>query len=362
MKLPFERILTFSARSFPEYCYVLMKAYPKYFKVCFGFCLLVSFMGYASWANSNESLSGPKFSSSFEETVVPEQWLKAPVDSGRNGIVINLDQQTYYALEKGLRQFARKNNINISVNDSTCGNSVGLLLRKKVDIGGLCCPPGRNDRLPGLKFYTLGISPVALIVHPDNPIDDLTLKQARNVFQGNIRYWSELKTKDELPGTHKLIKVIGRLHCKNRPGHWRQLLDNEDLFSESMIEVGNIPDMVSQVAGDTNTIGHVSWWFGKSFYSGKGKVKALKINSYSPENRLALLKSRYPLYKVFNLTTWQSQEKDNPDILKLVEYITKQIESLNENFFILPTKDLRESGWRFMGNELIGVPDDLTRQ
>ena len=91
-----------------------------------------------------------------------------------------------------------------------CGISRGLLFRKTVDIGGFCCPPGRTDRLPGLRFHTLAIAAIALFVHPDNTIEDLTLSQARDLYRGEITDWSRLVDYDaKQPASRERMEVRG---------------------------------------------------------------------------------------------------------------------------------------------------------
>jgi hypothetical protein len=291
---------------------------------------------------------------------MPAGWEKQPVNHDVSisniDIAVNLDQQMYRILAPITEEFAKERGLKIAIIDSTCGNSSGMLRRKMVDIGGFCCAPGRTDRLPGLRFHTSGIAPVALFVHPDNPIDNITLEQARKIFMGEISRWSELKTPDGRPGPDAMIKPIGRLHCKTRPGHWRLLLDNEDLFSPRMFEVGNIPDMVLQVASAPHAIGHETAWLATEYYKNKGRVKTLKIDGHAPEDLDALLTGKYPIYKTFNLTTWEGKEVENANARELVAYIIKQCEGLDSSYGIIPSSRLKKAGWKFKDMELVVEP------
>ncbi len=254
-----------------------------------------------------------------------------------------------------VQKYAKKHNLKIFVNEGTCGISAGMLTRKAIDIGGYCCAPGITDRLPGLRFHTLGIAPLALIVHPDNPIDNITISQARQIFQGEIYRWSELKTARGGKGANLPVQPVVRLHCKLRPGSWRLLLKDEDLFSPSLIEVGAIPDMISQVSANKRAIGYeVTWEVYR--YKQKGRVKTLKINGYAPDELSHLLSGNYPLYRVYSLTTWEEEGVANPQAQKIVDYLLQQIEHLDSKFGVVPASHLRQAGWKFNGNELIGEP------
>lgn len=251
-----------------------------------------------STVKAERPLRGPAFSDLSKIQEMPEEWKKKPIkyDKENEGadIVLSLDQQMYPSLLSVVQKYAKEHNLRIFINEATCGISAGALERKSADIGGFCCPPTLTDRLPGIKFHSVGISSLALFVHPTNTIDNLTLEEARKIFMGEIKNWSEIKTPDGKRGPDIPIKVIGRLHCKARPSDWRLLLHNEDLFSPTMTEVGTIPDMISQVAQNPAAIGH-EVILSAILHKDKGEVKVLKINGYSPYAPEALLQGKYPL-------------------------------------------------------------------
>ncbi len=307
-----------------------------------------------------KGLTGAPFTDPTRIMDMPEKWkrqsIKYDTSVSNVDLVVSLDQQMYPALKKKILKYASENNLKIVVKNGTCGISSGMLSRKAIDIGGFCCAPGLIDRLPGLKFHTIGIAAIALIVHPENNIDNVTIGQARKIFTGEIYHWSELKTSKGVSGLNLPILPVGRLHCKLRPGHWRLLLDNEDLFSPSIEEVGAIPDMISQVSTDKHAIGYETLWM-NHFLRHKGKVKVLRINGYHPNTPYNLLSGKYPLYRVYNLTTWEGEGIANPSAQKLVKYLTQQAEYLDKKYSIIPASRLSQAGWKFMGDELIGEPD-----
>ncbi len=304
--------------------------------------------------------AGPAFSDPDKIQEMPEEWIKMPVtydpSVGKADLVITLDQHLYPALGPIIQKYAKINNIKPVVKEGTCGISSGMLERKQVDIVGICCPPDTTDRLPGLKYHTIAIDPLALLVHPANPVDNLSITQARQIFMGEIFRWSELDTSDTDMGLNMPVQPIGRLHCKLRPGHWRLLLDNEDLFSTGILEVGAIPDMMSKVASSQGAIGYEVLW-NLVRYQDKGKVKALNINGYSPYKAENLISGGYPFYRVYNITTWEGKGLGNPHAEKLLEYIQQHTGDIAKEHRMVPASLLRKAGWKFKDNELIGSPD-----
>ncbi len=338
---------------------VLSVLYSKKFKIV----ILSLFVNTnAVWAeHTHQHLAAPTFSAPDILSVVPKDWEKRPFKYAEKytnaDLVLALGQQSYPIFRDLILEYAKTNHLNIVVNPGTCGITSGRLRKKSVDIGAFCCPPAKSDRLPGLEFHSLGISPIALIVHPDNPLINITSKQAREIFQGIPTRWSEINTKLTNTFTHR-IKPIARLHCKIRPGHWRGLLKDEDQFSPRLFEVGVIPDMISQVS---RNIGAIGWEVPLmvSYHKKKGLVRMLKVDGHEATDLNYVLSGKYPLYRSYSLTTWKINNKSNPLAKKLVHYLQQYIEKNHKDISYIPPSQLKRAGWKFQGDELIGEPESL---
>jgi len=319
--------------------------------LCCSVLMALSFSAQAALAQHVDDLfSAARFSSNKTQVNMPEAWRKQPIVYAKGvqaDVVLSLDQQLYDELLPAIGRYAEQHKLKIAVNNGTCGISAGALAKKQVDIGGFCCPAGVHDRLPGLKWHTLGIAPIVLIVHADNPIQNVSLAQARGLFSGDIFRWKQV----EAAASKDMVHPIGRLHCKLRPGHWRLLLASEDNFSPEMREVGAIPDMIRSVARDKTAIGYASPWALKT-YQQVGQVHSLKIDGVAAD---ALLKHQYPLYRAYNITSWQGQGMQNKHVAALIEYLQQVVDGFDSHVLI-SAKKLRASGWRFDADELVGEP------
>jgi ABC-type phosphate transport system substrate-binding protein len=309
-----------------------------------------------------DPLSGPAFTDPAHSENLPDEWRGKviernkwqPVDSAPVDIAVTLDQHLYPALQPLIREYARTHALRIAVQEGTCGISAGKLVDKEVDIAGFCCPPGETDRLPGLRYHTLGIAALALLVNPDNRQNDMSLAQARSIFQGRVRHWEALRGADS-GGNNTVIRPIVRLHCKSRPGHWRLMLGSEDMFGPQVYEVSTIPDMISRVAHQPEAIGYEVLWMAEQ-HRDKGAVKALSIDGVSPEDDVAVATGRYPLYRTYNITTWTGDVTSSHEAEGLVTYLQNNFEKVDRRYGIIPSKILRERGWKFSGSELIAAP------
>ncbi len=305
-------------------------------------------------------IRGEVFSDPSKVAAMPEAWIKSPIkyatEWGNPDVTVVLDQDIYHTLLPLAQKFAKENNLKVYFKEGTCGIAGGLLAAKAVDIGGFCCPPGKEDRLPGIRYHTLGLVAIAFFVNPGNPFDNVTSKQLRDIYRGKIHHWSELKTQTGKPGPDFNIKAMSRLHCKLRPGHWRQLLDRDKEFGPGIYEVGSIPDMISQVADSRDAIG----WEVLSMvdkYKQLAKVKPLKIDGYSPNDAKALAALNYPFYRTYTLSTWEGKGLENKNAQKLVDYLIKEFEKLDPSKFgFVPVSSLKKAGWKFHGDEVVGEP------
>jgi hypothetical protein len=146
-------------------------------------CILALFVGSASAEQATESTF---FTDPAAVLDMPESWKNQPIQHdpsiGKADIAIHFNRQVYLALRPIIERFEKENDLKIVLTRGTCGITAGVLKNKQVDIGMFCCPPGKTDRLPGLSFHTVGIMSLALLVHPENSIDNITIEQARQIF------------------------------------------------------------------------------------------------------------------------------------------------------------------------------------
>lgn len=306
------------------------------------------------WAQ-HDMVAVKRFTDPAAALPMPGEWSRQPLKREPRGVDLSvvIAQQTFQALLPFIHGFAAQQRLKIAVREGTCGVASGELAARVIDVGGFCCPPDEIDRLPGLTFHTLGITGLALFVHPDNPIESVSLAEARRIFGGEALRWNELSD-PAAAAMASPIRVVTRLHCKARPGHWRLLLDDEDAFSRDSQDVSAISDIVRQVALHRNAIGYETVWHAQR-YRNTHPVKMLRVNGFDPSDEEALLDLRYPLYQVIALTTWDGVAA-NPLADMLVAHLMAQ-EGAMTDARLVPARRLRDAGWRFRGAEVVGEPD-----
>lgn len=131
---------------------------------------------------------------------------------------------------------------------------------------------------------------IAIVINPANKIENITLKDARSIFSGQIRNWKELGGEDHI------IDVISREEGSGTRRSFEELvlngvrLSNEALFQDSN---GTIRE---SVATSPHSIGYISIGFLNE------RIKPLKLDGASPTNE-NIIAGLYPLARpVFFLT------------------------------------------------------------
>lgn len=318
--------------------------------------LLIGISCYAQAEQRDPNWCGSPFSHGTTTLGMGPNWQAQPIvypgKLADADLVVSFGQQTYPALKQVVADYAQAHKMKIVVQSGTCGISAGKLLRKKVDSGAFCCPPGNNDRLPGLEFHTIAISPIAIIVNHKNPLSGISTADAREVFKGRIGNWSQLT---DGSWNHDIL-TVGRLHCKIRPGHWTLLLKKQELFSPRLTEVGVIPDLIAKVGQEHYAVS-LETPFMMHTYDRQKQVKALQIDGHAATDTDYVASGRYPFYRTYNLTTWASGADKREKTLALIRYLRDYIEQHYSEYGFVPVSKLRAAGWKFRGDELVSEPD-----
>ncbi len=130
---------------------------------------------------------------------------------------------------------------------------------------------------------------VVVVVHPSNPLSDLTLDQIRAVFSGTIKNWQELG------GPNTPITVVSREAGSGTRISFEQIVGNVVLTKEAIIQDSN-GTIRETVANDANAVGYLSHGLLNE------RIKALTISGHSCTHE-AIRDGAYPLSRPIFLLT-----------------------------------------------------------
>lgn len=148
------------------------------------------------------------------------------------------------------------------------GSGVGIEQANNgtVDIGASSRELKEEEKGLGLIETCIARDGIALVVHPDNPINGLKVEQIRDIFSGKITNWKELR------GNSGNIVVINRESASGTRGAFEELIMGKDAKLIKSIEQNSTGAVRTAVAMDKNAVGYVS------LTGLSSDVKALKVN------------------------------------------------------------------------------------
>jgi phosphate transport system substrate-binding protein len=127
---------------------------------------------------------------------------------------------------------------------------------------------------------------LAIIIHPDNPINNLSLSQIKDIYTGNVVNWNELG------GADHRIHIIAREEGSGTRSAFDSLVMNDVRISPRSIIQDSNGSVRQLVASDKNSIGFISLGLTNE------SVKAIQIDGVAAswEN---VQNGSYTLYRPF---------------------------------------------------------------
>lgn len=144
-------------------------------------------------------------------------------------------------------------NLNVLSGTGTGGGVKGVL-DGSLDIAAMARAAKDDETAQGVEYLKFGDTGVAILVHPDVDVDNLTQAQVKAIFTGEITNWSEVGGQDL-----EMIVYV-RDEEESTTILLRELIFGDTPFPETVAGVlTNVDDMVAAVEGTPGAIGFGSW-------------------------------------------------------------------------------------------------------
>lgn len=221
----------------------------------------------------------------------------------KQSIVINGSTSVQPLVEELAGAFKVKNpNATIDIQSGGSGVGIKSAMDGVVDIG-----MSSRDLKPeekSLKEFRIATDGIAVILHPENTVNDLSVEQLRKIYSGEISNWKEVGGKDAK------ITVVTREEGSGTRGAFIELTGLEvkegdkktDKTLASAITQGSTGAVMTTVAGDVNAIGFAS--FGSAKDNTDIKLISIDKAACSEEN---IYEGTYKISRPFLMLT-----KDEP--------------------------------------------------
>ena len=179
--------------------------------------------------------------------------------------------------------------VTFTYNPTGSSSGIQAVQEGRCDIGLSSRALKDAEKASGLTETILAYDGIAVIVNPENTVEDLTLEQIAAIYTGEVTNWSEVG------GADAEIVLIGREAGSGTRGGFEEIVDVEDACKYRQ-ELSSTGDVIATVAQNPGAIGYAS------LASVKDTVKAVKVAGVTP-SEATVKDGSYAIQRPFVLAT-----------------------------------------------------------
>lgn len=205
--------------------------------------------------------------------------------------------------------FEKDTGISVTYNATGSGAGIQAVQEGRCDIGLSSRGLKIEEEAKGLEGTILAYDGIAIIVNPDNPVNDLTMETIAKIYTGEITNWKEVG------GSDVEIVRIGREAGSGTRDGFESITDTEGVckYRQELISTG---DVITTVASNPAAIGYAS------LASVKDTVKAISVDGVAPSEG-TIKDGSYVVQRPFVLVTMK-EIKLSENAQKFFDYITSE--------------------------------------
>ena len=182
-------------------------------------------------------------------------------------------------------------NKDVTVNYNPTGSGAGITAVQEgtCDIGLSSRALKDEEKAAGLKETVLAYDGIAIIVHPDNPVSDLSIEQIAKLYTGEITNWKDVG------GSDAEVVLIGREAASGTRDGFESITGTKDACQYRQ-ELTSTGDVITTVSQNPDAIGYAS------LAAIKDSVKALSVDGVTP-SETTVKDGSYQVQRPFVLVT-----------------------------------------------------------
>jgi len=176
----------------------------------------------------------------------------------------------------------------------------------------------KDDEKAALKYTTIGIDALAIIVHKSNPVAALSKQQLTDLYSGKIANWQALGGADR--PVVRVSKEVGRStlelfeHFTGLTSPDRNKNDGKPQISKESYVIGANLEALTLVGGMPGAIGYVSVGTALAMAQAGMPVKVLPLDGVMPSEE-TIVGRRYPIVRELNLV----YKQETPAVTAFIE-------------------------------------------
>lgn len=199
-----------------------------------------------------------------------------------------------------------KYNPGLMVSHNGGGSTPGLIAAKKgaIDVAAMSRDLKKNEDDEHTRGYLFARDGVAIVVHPENPLENLTENQVRDILQGRISNWGTVG------GKNSPIKLV----CLAEGSITRKMIEDMvmkgERFGKNHVTMESDTQAAGFVAANPDALGYLH------LSELSPQVRAVCINGVEI-SKLTVLSERYPLTRSFYYVIYS---EPGPNAEKFVKF------------------------------------------
>jgi phosphate transport system substrate-binding protein len=226
----------------------------------------------------------------------------------------------YMSLNKG---------VNITVSESGSGNGAKSLINGACDIANMSrFMKGKEFKAAAEKgimpvAHVVALDGIAMVVHPSNPVKDITVAQVRDIYMGKITSWKQLG------GPDRAIVMISRDTNSGTFETFNKLVMKKTKIVDGCEYVGSNGAIRGRVQSTPTALGYVGLGFLDR------TVKGLKVNGIYPSNK-TISAGTYPIARPLFMFT-NGYPKMGSGVYQFITiYLTKKGQEIVKRIGFVP--------------------------
>ena len=189
---------------------------------------------------------------------------------------------------------AQNSGVTVNYNPTGSGSGITAVQEGTCDIGLSSRALKDEEKSAGLKETVLAYDGIAIIVHPDNPVSDLSVEQLAQLYTGEITNWKDVG------GNDAEAVLIGREAASGTRDGFESITGTKDKCQYRQ-ELTSTGDVITAVSQNPDAIGYAS------LASIKDSVKALNVDGVTP-SEATVKDGSYKVQRPFVLVTMEGKE------------------------------------------------------
>jgi len=169
----------------------------------------------------------------------------------------------------------------VNVSGGGTGGGINMVNSGVVELGMASRALKDNNDEKDLWYIKIADDGLAVIIHPDNPVDNLDIEQIRGIYTGDIKSWSELTDFSNVRSRDDRIHVVTREDGSGTRTAFNDMVMKEERISARAIVMGSNGSIRNFITDDKNAIGFISL-VQVAPLKGQKQVKAISIDGVEP--------------------------------------------------------------------------------